>query len=256
MKDSHNPGKITSTTSSAVIGPLAVVREIGSLDLNILVALLTVLESLPTMSWSVPVSPSHFSIPTMFGIAVKRAHDGTCSPTTVLHFVQHKSSGPSGECSQRKSHAGSSVSIETSICLSDSAAKMASLVSHSRDFGHSSVVRNRFRFLLLFTTCRYISFQTGKVCTSGSNSKRILFSCTTRKIDFPVQSNFCFAFGCFFQLPLIVLLFPFESVTTMVNWSSNLDDSTGQDLRVGRNDLCLGFKWCLINSLPSLENSQ
>ena len=208
------------------------------------------------MSWSVPVSPSHFSIPTVLGVAVTRAHDGTCSPVTVRHFVQHKSSGPSGEWSQRKSHAGSSVSIDSSICLSDSAAKMASLVSQSRDFGHSSVVQNRFRFLLLFTTRRYISYQTGKVCTSGLNSKRILFSCATRKIDFPVQSNFCFAFGCFFQSPLNVLLFPFESVTTIVNRLSNLDDSTGQDLRVGRNDLFLGFNWCLINSVPSLENSQ
>ena len=37
------------------MGPLAVVREMGSLDLKILVARFTVLESLPTMSWSVPV---------------------------------------------------------------------------------------------------------------------------------------------------------------------------------------------------------
>ena len=85
-----------------------------------------IFESLPTMSWSVPVSSSHFSIPAVLGIAVTRAHEGTCSPVTVLHFAQHKSSGPSGEWSQRKSHAGSSVSIDSSICLSDSAAKMAS----------------------------------------------------------------------------------------------------------------------------------
>ena len=198
LKPSQRAGIWVSMLLSAVIGPLAV-DNVMFTSASLMFDLATTCCDSPTMSWSVPVSPSHLVPLERAGVDETLAYFGISSLGITRRQRQQRSEGPSW-WSHSKPRLGSK-STTCIVSLRDFAQRIAASVSASLGFGQSLVDGYSLLFDCLMCWCLTISSSTWNVLVLTFLSKDTLNTFLRwedmatwclffkRKIDFPVQSS-------------------------------------------------------------------